>query len=93
MKPFLWGVFFLKISRIIGLITELDLENKLVTVDAFGNSSLIYQNSVEPTLTEAIRNDWKINALVLEENGTPTIIKAEIEKRTCTVETTNYIFF
>lgn len=86
-------MIFLKFNRIFGLITELNLEEKIVGMDVLGDATFLYENSVESTLMEAVKNNWKINALVLEENGTPTIIKAEIEKRTCTVETTNYIFF
>lgn len=86
-------MIFLKFNRIFGLITELNLEEKIVGMDVLGDATFLYENSVKSTLMEAVKNNWKINALVLEENGTPTIIKAEIEKRTCTVETTNYIFF
>lgn len=88
MKPFLREVIFLKFSRILGLITKLNSEEKIVDMDVLGDATFLYESSVESTLIEAVKNNWLINALVLDENGYSRIIKAEIQKQTCTVETT-----
>ena len=67
---------------------ELNLEEKIVGMAVLGDATFLYESSVESTLIEAVKNNWLINALVLDENGYSRIIKAEIENNTCKVETT-----